>query len=96
MNPARPPQRNRAVTLHIERLVIDCPGIGRTEAGQIERTMRTELARLADLRAKALPASGGSLPDRAARPVKIGASASPTELGRAAARSLFDALVGRR
>ena len=88
---AAPP---RAVSLHVEHLVIDCPGLDRAEAARFERAMRAELIRLTTAQPGALPASLSTVSARSAPPVRIGASLQPSEFGQQVARSVFTALAG--
>jgi hypothetical protein len=94
MSSARPPVGHSAVSLHVERLVIDCPGMGRADSIRFERAMRAELARLADARPGALAGPAGAVPGRAARPVRLASPTQPVAFGQQVARSLFDALEG--
>jgi len=82
------------VSLHIERLVVDCPGMSRGDAVRFERAMRTELTRLTTARPGALQRGAGAMPALSAPPVPLGTPLRPTEFGRQIARSLFDALAG--
>ncbi|HEX5321204.1 MAG TPA: hypothetical protein VFW46_18720 [Stellaceae bacterium] len=84
----------RPVTLHVERLVIDCPGMGRAEIARFERAMRAELTRLAGARPGALAGPAEASPQRAARPVALASPAQPVAFGQQVARSLFSALAG--
>jgi hypothetical protein len=88
---ASPP---RAMSLHVERLVIDCPGMSRIEAVRFERAMRAELRRLATAQPEALLASLGTVPARSAPPVRVGGSLQPAEFGQLVARSVFTAVAG--
>ena len=80
-----------AVSVHIERLVLDGFSLSPAQGAQMQRALKRELARLA-AGAPAGAWASGAVPVALAPPVRTAGTLRPAQLGREVARSLFAAL----
>ena len=79
------------LTLHIDRLVIDGLALTHADGLRLQRAMEQELAQLWQARDAGATPAGHAAPALRA-PSAGGASASPAQLGRQVAHSVFDSL----
>jgi hypothetical protein len=82
----------KAVSLHIERLVLDGIPVARSSAMQIQIAVQQELTRLLSENGKALPQMGYALQAATAPGFHMGGDPTPKDLGKNIAQSIFESL----
>lgn len=82
----------QAVTLHIERIVLDGLPLGAAQAAQLQAALQGELARLLQRDAACAPFAGGAMPRLAAPALQVSMPVRPLELARAIAHSVYQSL----
>jgi hypothetical protein len=83
---------NAPLTLHIDRLVLDGVALTPAQGLRMQRSMEQELARLWHAREQRDGAVAYSAAELRAPAISVAGTASPTQLGRDVARSVFSAL----